>query len=203
MRRRSAGREDKEYFHFYPENKEIYETYGLSEQVDTTSELREFFLYAHAVHKASTDFALELGNEIAKDVPSLAELIAKDRLRFLLRFLHYTPLEPTETSLADQHFDRSLYTLHLYENKAGLQFLNWNMEWTDAPIDTGKTVVFSGYRLEQLTEGKLQKTWHRVTRAEGEDNRYSAVLFVWSPDIPDYPKEARAQVEIPTYSKMN
>ena len=88
-------------------------------------------------------------------------MIEKNKIRFTLRFLHYTNNVKDEI-IAAQHFDRGLFTLHLYESHPGLQFLNLDMEWKDAPIKIGKTVVFNAYRGERLANSELQKTWHRV-----------------------------------------
>lgn len=201
LRSRAAGREDKEYFHFYPGCRQWANEYGHGYLITQTPALQHFFDYGFEVQRASREFASMLGEQIGERLPECRRLIQEDRCNYLLRFLHYIPEREDEVSLADQHYDRSLYTLHLYESKPGLQFLNWDMKWTEAPIEAGKTVIFSGYRLEKLTEGDIQKVWHRVVPTPGDRERHSAVLFVWSPDVPDYERGSRSQTETPGYMK--
>lgn len=200
FRSRAEGREDKEYFHAYPNLLELAEEAGLASQLESTPALRDFFKYAVDIQGPINNFALEIGRKLGESIPELAELIDTGKLRSVLRFLHYTNDDVAEV-IAAQHFDRSLYTLHLYESGPGLQFMNWDMQWRDAPIDIGNTVVFSGYRLEQLTKGEIQKTWHRVVRKDGVTDRISLVLFVWSEAVPSYPQEARSQDLEPSYTQ--
>ncbi len=201
FRSKAAGREDKEYFHICPEVGKILKKKNLDKFVSENKVLKDFFDYAEKVYDAVSDFSTAIAYEIGKEVPSLDELAKEGRLRFLLRLLHYTNTDDTEV-IAAQHFDRSLYTLHLYENAPGLQFLNYDMEWTDAPISNGKTVVFSGHRLEDISDGKIQKTWHRVIKKGDHKDRISLVLFVWTDKVPSYSTGARSQDLVPSYNPL-
>lgn len=198
LRSREEGREDKEYFHSYPEIPQLIASDGLQGMVEGDMVLKDFFDYSDRVLHASHAFAKNIGEELARDVPELGELLREGKFRSVLRLLHYTN-DPTTEVIAAQHFDRSLYTLHLYESAPGLQFLNWDLTWTEAPIAHGKTVVFNGYRGEVITKGALQKTWHRVVSHGHDTDRISLVLFVWSNHVEDYPKEARSQSLQPSY----
>ncbi len=192
MRSREEGRDDKEYFHLHPETNTYIMGDGLGGFVEKNKILGNFFAYTNEIRDTGHQFALTIAREMGKDIPALGQLAGLGKIYSVLRLLHYTNTSDIEI-IAGQHFDRSLFTLHLYESGPGLQFLNWNMHWTDAPIANGKTVIFSGYQLERLTEGKLQKTWHRVVRKDDIKDRISMVLFVESDAAPDYPREARAQ----------
>lgn len=198
LRKRSEGREDKEYFHIYPNMPQMISADGLDTEVAGNEALKTFFDYSVRVQEAANTFALEIGRELGKEIPELAKLVETGKIRSVLRLLHYTD---TEDIIAAQHFDRSLYTLHLYESGPGLEFLDWNMRWKSAPIGQGKTVVFSGYRGEAISDGKLQKTWHRVVRRDDAPDRYSMVLFVWTDAISQYDRNARSQDMTPSYSK--
>lgn len=202
LRSKQTGRDDKEYFHSYPEIPELIELDGLHAMVNGDPVLSAFFTYSNQVLTAAHAFAQQIGSDLARDIPALGALIAEGKFRSVLRMLHYTN-DPETVVIAAQHFDRSLYTLHLYESAPGLQFLNGDLQWTEAPIAHGKTVVFNGYRGEALTDGKLQKTWHRVVSHGKTTDRISLVLFVWSNHVEDYPKEARSQNEEPTYSRIS
>lgn len=205
MRKRSLGREDKEYFHYTPKNVEFLSHYKLTGLVSENKTVANFFSFGDALYRATRDLALEIGRDLGKHLPTLPEELEKGKDMLTLRFLHYTPEKADDLSLADAHFDRSGFTLHLYESHPGLQLLDWNLQWKDASIREGSTVMFTGYQLELLSKGVLQKTWHRVVRkkeALGNDSRVSVVLFVPFVDTPTYPKEARAQDQIPSYIRL-
>ena len=202
MRERAKGREDKEYFHITSKNNEFLDYYKLNDEVHQSKELENFFAFAENVWKQASALVLEIGKDLDKDIPGLAAQLEKGRDKQLLRLLHYIPKEDDDISLADQHFDRSGFTLHLYESHNGLQYLDFDMVWKDAPIKDGETIVFNGYQMEVITNEKIKKTWHRVVRnkqyKEGE-TRISMVLFVPFVDTPTYPAEARSQDMIAGY----
>ncbi len=202
LRSKAQGREDKEYFHMWSVMRETLESEGLSDFVASNPVLKEFFEYIYTVYDRAHEFALSIGNEMGKEIPEFGEFVKDGKIRSVLRLLHYTNTDDTEV-IAAQHFDRSLYTLHLYESAPGLQFLDYDMKWKDAPIEHGKTVVFNGYRIEKLSDTKLQKTWHRVIKVGDSRDRISLVLFVWAEGIHAYPKEARSQDLEPSYIKNN
>ena len=60
-------------------------------------------------------------------------------------------------------------------------------------------IVFSGYRIEKLSGGELEKTWHRVVKVANHRDRISLVLFVWTDAVPSYPSKARSQDLKPSY----
>lgn len=201
LRSRAAGREDKEYFHVYSNIRELARLDGLDELFEQHPALGHFFEYAVEVQRIAYDFALTIGRGVGREAPELTKLIEGGKTRSVLRCLHYTNDDQTDV-IAAQHFDRTLYTLHLYESDSGLQFLDWDMRWKDAPIGEGKTVVFTGYRGEVLAKGELQKTWHRVVRKDGVRDRVSMVLFVWTDAVPDYDRTARSQDLKPSYVRI-
>ncbi len=199
-RSKSEGREDKEYFHIYPNMREMIQADGLDDLVESNPVLKEFFDYTDRVYESVHNFALSIGSEMGKEIPGLARLVRDRKIRSVLRLLHYTNTDDTEV-IATQHFDRSLYTLHLYESAPGLQFLNYDMKWTDAPVSNGQTVVFSGYRIEKLSDEDLQKTWHRVVKVGAQRDRISLVLFVWTDAVPGYSQDSRSQDLAPSYTR--
>ena len=200
LRKKSEGREDKEYFHVLPSMREVLQNADLENFVEGDKILKNFFEYTTNVYDRVHDFALSIGSGMAKEIPEMTKFVKDGKIHSSLRLLHYTNADDTEV-IAAQHFDRSLYTLHLYESAPGLQFLDYDRNWKDAPIENGKTVVFNGYRIEKLTNGDLQKTWHRVVKVGEHRDRISIVLFVWAEGIHDYPKDARSQDLEPSYSK--
>ena len=198
LRSKQGGREDKEYFHFCDGISEKFLRKEISDVIKKEKKVENFLHYAQKVHDASHAFPLDIAREIAEKVPQLDTLIQNNKIQSTLRFLHYTNNVKDEI-IAAQHFDRGLFSLHLYESHPGLQFLNFDMEWSDAPVTTGKTVVFNAYRGERLANSELQKTWHRVIQQGGTSHRISMVLFVWTREISDYNKGSRSQDLEPSY----
>jgi isopenicillin N synthase-like dioxygenase len=202
IRERSKGREDKEYFHITSQNYEFLKYYDLTNEVNSTPVLKNFFEFAHNVWEKASELVLEIARDLEKDIPGITAQLEKGRDKQLLRLLHYIPTKDDDMSLADQHFDRSGFTLHLYESHKGLQYLDFDNNWKDAPMNETRTIVFNGYQMEVITKGKVQKTWHRVIRKpeyQNGETRISMVLFVPFVDTPTYPKEARSQDLIPGY----
>jgi isopenicillin N synthase-like dioxygenase len=206
MRERAKGREDKEYFHITGKNEEFLSYYGLDKTIQENAVLNDFFTFTDKVWDQASALVLEIGKELDKDIPGLYAQLVKGKDKQLLRLLHYIPKKDDDMSLADQHFDRSGFTLHLFESHHGLQYLDFNNEWKDAPIKEGETIVFNGYQMEVITNGKVQKTWHRVVRKQeyrpGE-TRISMVLFVPFVDTPSYPKETRSQDMVAGYKSID
>jgi len=202
VRERAKGREDKEYFHITSRNKEFLEYYNLNPLLEEIPALKNFFEFTDSVSQLASKFILEIGKDLDQEIPGLLKQLERGKDKTLLRLLHYTPQKDDDMSLADAHFDRSGFTLHLYESHPGLQYLDWDSTWKDAPIKEGETIIFNGYQMEVITEGKVQKTWHRVLRKKeylNGVNRISMVLFVPFIDTPTYPKEARSQDQFPGY----
>jgi len=169
-------------------------TYGASENQKSLDEypiIQEFFNSCDEVVIKLYDFILDHTYKLAEDNEHLANLPAQFVQGFsenyaLLRFLHYTP-EPDSEVLAKPHFDIGGMTFHVYENSEGLQFLDYENKWRDAPLVEGSTVMFNAYGLESMSGEVLQRTWHRVVRKDGmPEERFSAVFFADFPDNPNW-----------------
>ncbi len=191
IKKGSKENEDqKEYYHFSAHHKELLKKHGLLEAVEDNPTVKRFFSYCEELFGAVTGFAIEYNKILAQDNEHIAMLPEQTKKGFersqgVIRFLHYTP-HPDAEILADPHFDRGGMTFHLYESQEGLQFLNWDGVWTDAPVLTDETVLFSGIGLERLSQDVLQRTWHRVVadKHATSPERYSIVLFCDFPDVP-------------------
>lgn len=210
LRKRSEGREDKEYYHFDgARHMERIRERGLADTVKDNPVLTAFFEFCDATYHSATDMVRRIVDATETDILGLTDQVFREgKPPAMLRFLHYTPLRDDDPILADQHFDRGGFTLHLYESDSGLQLLDWDYKWIDAPISRGKTVVFTGYTLDKFTKGACQKTWHRVARIKNDarDNkgRFSIVYFIeLSSDVPTYNFSARSQVEKPHYERTS
>ncbi len=94
-----------------------------------------------------------------------------------MRLLNYAP----ETVQVDRsvgiaaHTDFECITL-LYQTAGGLELLDVNGEWLDAPVEDGRIVVMLDDMLERWTNGVFKATGHRVRSTD--EQRYSIVMFV-------------------------
>lgn len=92
-----------------------------------------------------------------------------------LRLIHY----PFNPDAKDQlgigaHTDYECFTL-LLPTSDGLEVLNGDNQWIDAPVIPGALVVNIGDMMEILSNGRFQATAHRVRKVSQE--RYSFPLF--------------------------
>jgi len=92
-----------------------------------------------------------------------------------LRLIHY-PYNPEaiDAEGIGAHTDYECFTL-LLPTADGLQVLNGNNEWIEAPVIPGCFVVNIGDMLEVLSNGRFIATSHRVRKVQEE--RYSFPLF--------------------------
>lgn len=94
-----------------------------------------------------------------------------------MRLLHYSPEEAVtarDVGIA-AHTDFECITL-LYQTAPGLELLDVNGRWLDAPVRDGRIVVLLDDMLEHWTNGTFRATGHRV-RSTAEQ-RFSIVLFI-------------------------
>lgn len=204
IRSRVGGREDKEYFHYLPINKDILVRNDLELAARQTPEVQHFFDFSEQLFNLTDPLIEGIAQDLSAEIPEIVEIVRRSKPNRIIRFLHYTPQDSAEKMLADQHFDRSGFTLHLYESHLGLELLDWNMQWIPAPMGEGKTITFTGYQMEQLTKGVCQKTWHRVLKNESlrDTTRISVVLFVPFTGVISYDQSTRSQDQIPGYHKI-
>jgi isopenicillin N synthase-like dioxygenase len=200
VRERAKGREDKQYYHVTAQHKDLIRKYNLEALVESNPSIKSFFEFADQVYVQASALVTQIAQELEPHIPGIMEQLGSKESRFTLRTLLYTPTNVSDMILADPHYDRSGFTLHLYESHPGLQLLDWDMQWKDAPMGPGHTIVFNGYQMERLTNGALQKTWHRVNRATPPgEQRTSMVFFVPFSDVKKLPMDYRAQDDVPGY----
>jgi isopenicillin N synthase-like dioxygenase len=92
-----------------------------------------------------------------------------------LRLIHY-PFQPEATDAPGigAHTDYECFTI-LHATSPGLEVLNAEQKWVDAPPLPDAFVINIGDLLEVLSNGRWVSTAHRVRRVREE--RYSAPLF--------------------------
>jgi isopenicillin N synthase-like dioxygenase len=99
-----------------------------------------------------------------------------------MRLLHYAAKDetqkPNEVGIA-AHTDFETITL-LYQTSPGLELLNAQGNWLDAPASPGRLVVLIGDMIERWTNGQIHATGHRVRTTD--EKRHSIVMFVAAND---------------------
>ncbi|HEY6878846.1 MAG TPA: 2-oxoglutarate and iron-dependent oxygenase domain-containing protein, partial [Polyangiales bacterium] len=114
-------------------------------------------------------FALALGLPEQQFDPALQKPPSQ------LRLLHYPPNPEAETQMGiGSHTDYECFTI-LHTSGPGLEVMNADGAWVDAPPRTGAFVVNIGDTFEVLTHGYWVSTAHRVRAVR--ERRYSFPLF--------------------------
>jgi isopenicillin N synthase-like dioxygenase len=212
-REKDKGREDKEYFHFsacnhvfvsdYPEAKIAYET---------RITVQHFFHAAANLHyKVSNTMIRNIVPELEESSSGRLKGLREDLFPSIsiqnIRFLHYMP-EDDAVIVAKEHYDRSGFTLHLYESGPGLEILPLSekgkkvedMQWIEIPMKENQTIMFTGYQMSQMSGTDLKHTWHRVRPKESVNReRFSAVMFNALSTIPSYDVNESSQKLVPGY----
>ncbi|WP_413284764.1 isopenicillin N synthase family dioxygenase [Vibrio sp. MA40-2] len=104
----------------------------------------------------------------------------------VLRLLHY-PSQSQVTNGAGAHTDYGCITLLYQDNSGGLQLLNKQNQWIDAPPVPGSFVVNIGDLMQRWTNDIYRSTQHRVSNPISGKSRFSMPFFV-EPDF-DTPVE--------------
>jgi isopenicillin N synthase-like dioxygenase len=127
---------------------------------------------------ALSDAILDVVARAAQMEPNFLFEQCDSRALNTMRLLHYAA--DTAAGTNDEvgiaaHTDFECITL-LYQTASGLELLDVNGRWLDAPARDGRIVVLLGDMLERWTNGQFKATGHRVRKTA--EQRFSIVLFV-------------------------
>jgi len=207
LRSQKDGYDNKEFYHIQPNHAQLVEEAGLVATMRDYPVVKDFFDKSERAVALLKEFVAQVSDDIARDNPHLKDLRDQflegfEKNYSVLRFLHYTP-DPDQYVIAEPHFDIGGMTFHVYESAPGLQFMKWDHSWEDAPLVEGKTLMFNAYGLEHMSDGVLQRTWHRVIQTAGSEGneRYSGVFFADFPNNShwDTTKQGRAKLQPQLY----
>ena len=100
----------------------------------------------------------------------------------IVRVIHYPPvtedMNPASIRAA-AHEDINLITLLVNSTSSGLQVLSNDGAWVNAPVDPGLIIVDSGDMIQNLTNGFLKSTTHRVINPDNSrERRFSMPFFI-------------------------
>ena len=100
----------------------------------------------------------------------------------IFRIIHYPPVAPERdpsSIRAAAHEDINFITLLCESTSAGLELLERDGSWRPIHALDGQIIVDSGDMLQQLTNGVLRSTTHRVVNPDNDrDRRFSMPFFV-------------------------
>jgi isopenicillin N synthase-like dioxygenase len=147
----------------------------------------------------------ELGNAVLQTLALAAELprfwLAErcDSLSLnTMRLLHYAAepdMDANRNVGIAAHTDFECITL-LYQTTAGLELLNTEGDWLDAPVREGRIVVLLDDMLERWTNGVFKASGHRVRNTP--EQRFSIVqFFAVNEDVDVAPLEKFVTAESP------
>lgn len=141
------------------------------------------------------DFAKEA--EQAFRLTGFAKEVTESEPSFFVRFIHYFGERKLGEETASPHADQSGFTLHLFENAPGLQYLSYQGGWTNLPVSEGETVIIPAMQMQLRSQGALRALCHRVvaTKESVNQGRFSAVCFVQLAHTPRYDKETHGRLQ--------
>jgi isopenicillin N synthase-like dioxygenase len=107
----------------------------------------------------------------------------------ILRIIHYPPIPkgaPGQSMRAAPHEDINLITLLCEATAGGLELLNRQGEWIPIEAVSGQIVVDAGDMLQNITNGLLRSTTHRVVNpGNSRERRFSMPFFAHPrPEVP-------------------
>ncbi|MEN7341397.1 MAG: 2OG-Fe(II) oxygenase family protein [Pseudomonadota bacterium] len=106
----------------------------------------------------------------------------------VLRILHYPPLsgdEPAGSVRAAAHEDINFITLLPVALEPGLQVKTLEGSWLDLHGESGEIIVNTGDMLQEMTDGYLPSTTHRVVNPSGSVGNISRISmpFFLAPEL--------------------
>ena len=141
------------------------------------------------------DFICEVEEKIG--IKDMAKSILESREHWLVRYLHYFPTDDLNRHAAAPHCDIGGFTLHLFQDHHGLEYLDSNRDWRDLPLEEGFTSILPGIQMQHVSNNQITSTCHRVvpTEESAKTGRYSAVLFIDWPGRANWNKQEHGRLQ--------
>jgi isopenicillin N synthase-like dioxygenase len=128
------------------------------------------------LEKHAEPLSMALAIALGQEEHFLSEMTHEGSI--LLRALHYPANPPSNTVWAAEHTDIDLFTILPRASAEGLQVKNKEGEWIDVVVPDNAFIVNAGDMLENLSNGKLRSSVHRVIAKGVDQERFSIVLFI-------------------------
>lgn len=108
-------------------------------------------------------------------LPDFVRQVMSWRYNWPFRFIRY----PADATTAQAHIDKGMFTLHLYENYGGVEYLDFNHEWQPWVFDSGKLIMFPSALLQHRSGGEVRALCHRVSPTQNSTgDRFALVVFL-------------------------
>lgn len=195
--RTGAGKDSKEFAEFTLDSVAVLNEVAKNQGVSAAQELIETAsLLLMAIGGPVFEFAASIENEY--QVTGLSKEVEKSRNQWMLRIIHYFEGSGDGSEMGGSHADKSGYTLKLYEDVPGLQYLSFDKKgWLELPMKDGHAVIVPGLQLQLRSRGLIKGLWHRVvtTPESSMNGRYSMVCFVNLVETPIFDRERQGYVQ--------
>ncbi|MEE2962223.1 MAG: 2-oxoglutarate and iron-dependent oxygenase domain-containing protein [Myxococcota bacterium] len=148
---------------------------------DAPQQFRDAFTRLYKQYEACAKTLLEACSSFLKLGPDFLPSLAEhgDSIQ---RIIHYPPLPETAPKgalRAAAHEDINLITLLCESTAPGLEILHRDGTWVGVHVHAGNLIVDSGDMLQNLSNGIIKSTTHRVTNPpDNHSARYSMPFFV-------------------------
>ena len=151
---------------------------------------------------------MEACSEFIGESPNLVKDMAVDG-NTILRLIHYPPIpddaHPASIRAA-AHEDINLITLLIDASMPGLEILDKEGNWLPVVTPKNSIIVDSGDMLQNLSNGYLKATTHRVTNpSDSRSRRFSMPFFVHARsevDLSPLPKSIELSGGTPKYPNI-
>lgn len=174
----------KEFWHVgreLPSSHKLYETYPKNVWPTEIPEFREVMLELYSQLDKCSMRLLEACSIYIGEAPHLLPEMAKDG-NTILRVINYpeVPLDRDPASIrAGAHEDINFITLLCEATAGGLELLKRDGTWLPIHALKGQIIVDTGDMLQNLTNGLLKSTTHRVVNPDNSrERRFSMPFFV-------------------------
>jgi isopenicillin N synthase-like dioxygenase len=173
--------DQKELLHYTKSAKNLFVDFAAKQEKEHADIILELVNVSERVLDESLEvidgFLKTAERDLGQD--DLRESALRAKEQYVLRYLHYLPIENAAEEIAAAHCDIGGFTLHLAEDLPGLQYLDGDMQWKHVNFDGTKTIIFPGIGMQHRTKSAVVATCHRVVSTPQSQavGRYSSVLF--------------------------
>ena len=176
--------DEKEFYHIGPLDEIVNGNEGIYPNNKWPKEIINFELEYSNFYRTLNMIAGEILKFIAKEIVRLPSKYVNDLVKngnSILRLIKYPKItKKTKGQRAAPHTGINLIGLCLKASSNGLEYINNNGTWNQAPnIEENQIIVNIGEMLAYLSNGLLEPSLHRVTNPQKKDNdtRFSMVFF--------------------------
>ena len=182
-RNKTSGKaDDKIFFHFHPT---VFKRYHYGSSNEHAPVVENFLKNAHDIWQKVRDTMgplleqMEGGAQLAKEFQKQSD----DKQAILLRFIQYDCQDQFD-KLTRSHYDKSAFTLALWEDKPGLRIGKDEQTLALMPYNNKEAYFFLGNAASKYFTTELPQGWHDAIQAEARSAdmpaaRWAIVAFIY------------------------